>query len=330
VHTFFTGYPQEFTLWRVPRGLSPCHLSTEKRLTNNNNLYKFFFFIIKKEYHPTRPHPRWTCVSEASYEDYQEDQYAAGQGYDGPPVPFGGYFPTEFRLPVARVQVQSPIGIPAPPIFPTVRVIPPATPTGDSADEADEDSASPDEEDPWLVIDPFSFPRRTVYESVPGGIYETNRAPTDWDRVYDEYVILNAPEEEDVPFHREIIDWGVDVIGGIAGGILDPVGIGAAITDRWGSTLRPAGGVTGMPSLGQQTSLRTPTPITAGATMEHGCPPYGPKYAKICLATNVITPLRRRRRRRLLTSSDIKDLSALKSIVGGAALQAAVVQAIRR
>lgn len=61
-----------------------------------------------------------------------------------------------------------------------------------------------------------------------------------------------------------------------------------------------------------------------------GCPPYGPKYAKICLATNEITPLRRRRRRRLLTSSDIKDLAALKAIVGGAALQGAVVQAIRR
>ncbi len=60
------------------------------------------------------------------------------------------------------------------------------------------------------------------------------------------------------------------------------------------------------------------------------CGPTGPKYAKICLATGDITPLRRRRRRRLLTSSDIKDLSALKSITGGAALQAAVVQAVRR
>ncbi len=62
----------------------------------------------------------------------------------------------------------------------------------------------------------------------------------------------------------------------------------------------------------------------------NGCPPVGPKYAKICLATRQITPLRRRRRRRLLTSSDIKDLAALKAIVGGAALQGAVVQAIRR
>lgn len=64
---------------------------------------------------------------------------------------------------------------------------------------------------------------------------------------------------------------------------------------------------------------------TAGVTP--GC---GPKFAKINLATREITPLRRRRRRRLLTSSDIKDLAALKAIVGGAALQGAVVQAIRR
>jgi len=61
-----------------------------------------------------------------------------------------------------------------------------------------------------------------------------------------------------------------------------------------------------------------------------GCPPVGPKYVKVCVATGVASPLRRRRRRRLLTSSDIKDLSALKSIVGGAALQGAVVQAVRR
>ena len=198
--------------------------------------------------------------------------------------------------------------------------------TGDSADEVAGDSALPD---------PEEFP--SVYESagylparVPGGIYETNRAPTDWDRVYDEYVILNPREEEDVPFHEGVIDWGVDVLAGVAGGILDPAGIGAAIQTAYAPSWLTTPGVTGIPSLGQQTTLATPTPITAGATMEHGCPPYGPKYGKICLATGVVTPLRRRRRRRLLTSSDIKDLSALKSIVGGAALQAAVTQAVRR
>jgi len=67
--------------------------------------------------------------------------------------------------------------------------------------------------------------------------------------------------------------------------------------------------------------------MTPTGTYAPGC---GPKFAKINLATKEITPLRRRRRRRLLTSSDIKDLAALKAIVGGAALQGAVVQAIRR
>lgn len=264
-------------------------------------------------------------MSEVSYDEYRRDQYGTSGGYDGPPVGTG-YFPPEFRLPVAQPLFQPPIGIPAPPIFPTVRVTPRAAPTGDSADEADEDSALPEDEE---VIDPFFRPVWTVYEGeqrAPAGIYETNRAPTDWDAVYDAYVILNEPEvEADVPFHSTIVDWGATILGGV----LDPVGIGEAIRTAY----MPANqtlGVTGLPSLGQQTTLAGPPVIGAPVVSNGGCPPHGPKYAKICLATNVITPLRRRRRRRLLTSSDIKDLSALKSIVGGAALQAAVVQAVRR
>jgi len=203
---------------------------------------------------------------------------------------------------------------------------------GPAAQETDTgDSATPEPEAlPPSVVDPEQGTQTTVFESVPGGIYETTRAPTDWDRVYDEYVILNPTNvpttgpEIDVPFH-DSIDWG-EVAGGILGGVLDPFGVGAAAR----AAFAPPTTVTGIPSLGQQTSLAAPTPLTAGAVMEHGCPPYGPKYGKICLATGVVTPLRRRRRRRLLTSSDIKDLSALKSIVGGAALQAAVTQAVRR
>lgn len=177
------------------------------------------------------------------------------------------------------------------------------------------------------VIDPEFRPQATVYEDAPGGIYETNRAPTDWDAVYDAYVVLNPPaEEENVPFHEDIfagvVDWGATILGGV----LDPVGIGEAIRTAY----TPLTTVTGIPSLGQQTSLQPAPAVSGGVTMQNGCPPTGPKYAKICLATGVVTPLRRRRRRRLLTSSDIKDLSALKSIVGGSALQAAVTQAVRR
>lgn len=185
--------------------------------------------------------------------------------------------------------------------------------TGDSATPGDE-TVSP------FVVDPELGGKTTVFEDAPGGIYETSRAPTDWDAVYEQYVILNAPEV--VPVFHDSIDWG-EAVGTILGGVLDPVGLGGWARSY---TSTPTT-VTGIPSLGQQTQLAAPRGVTMQAA---GCPPLGPKYAKICLATNEITPLRRRRRRRLLTSSDIKDLAALKAIVGGAALQGAVVQAIRR
>jgi len=205
--------------------------------------------------------------------------------------------------------------VPAPPIFPTVRIVPP---------QPVEDSATPGPEAlPTIVVDPESGPTTTVFEDVPGGIYETSRAPTDWDAVYEQYVILNAPESNVGLF--DAVDWG-EITGTIVGGILDPFGYGAATQ----AAFSPPGAVAGaqaVPNLGAPV-----TSITGGATMTTGaaCPPTGPKYGKICLATGVITPLRRRRRRRLLTSSDIKDLSALKSIVSGAALQGAVIQAVRR
>ncbi len=173
---------------------------------------------------------------------------------------------------------------------------------------------------PPFVVDPESGTQTTVFESVPEAPTATRTRGTDWDWVYDRYVVLNAPEE-DVPFHDNI-DWGT-IAGAVVGGIFDPFGAGAAVQ----TAFAPRGVV---PSA---TAAIPGPPATLGITggaMPAGCPPLGPKYAKICLATREITPLRRRRRRRLLTSSDIKDLAALKAIVGGAALQGAVVQAIRR
>ncbi len=186
-----------------------------------------------------------------------------------------------------------------------------------------DDSATPGPEAlPPSVVDPELGAQETVYEGAEAPT-ATRTRETDWDWVYDRYVVLNEPTlpENDVPFH-DTIDWG-EVAGGILGGILDPFGVGAGVRTA----------ISGPPVVGGIGPGITSTipAITPGAVMPaNGCPPYGPKYAKICLATNVITPLRRRRRRRLLTSSDIKDLSALKSIVGGAALQAAVTQAVRR
>jgi len=204
---------------------------------------------------------------------------------------------------------------PARSVVPPMGVFAPTGPTGQSAPQTAGNQAVPTA----IVIDPDLRPKYTVYEDAPGGIYETNRAETDWDEVYRQYVILNAPEPEVL---HDSIDWGA-AVGTILGGVSDPFGIGRAAS----AFFQPRTTVTGIPSLGQQQVLAAPRGVTMQA---NGCPPLGPKYAKICLATGDVTPLRRRRRRRLLTSSDIKDLAALKTIVGGAALQGAVVQAIRR
>lgn len=233
-------------------------------------------------------------------------------------VDWGAYVAPGNPFTVGRLYnpiVEPPRPRAAPPIFPTVRVL------GDTPGTAEEDSSTPGPETlPPVVVDPEQGQQTTVFEDVPGGIYETNRAPTDWDAVYEQYVILNAPEQ-DVAFHGSI-DWG-EAVGTILGGVLDPFGIGNVARQALAGPTT----VTGVPSLGQQVALQ---PAVRTVMAGNGCPPLGPKYAKICLATNEITPLRRRRRRRLLTSSDIKDLAALKAIVGGAALQGAVVQAIRR
>lgn len=205
---------------------------------------------------------------------------------------------------------------PASQVLPEVRLQSASAAAGDSALPTTGDQEVQAEE----VIEPERDPTRTVFEDAPGGIYETNRAETDWDEVYRQYVILNTPdwrEEEEVA-----IDWG-EIAGSVIGGILDPFGAGAATT----SYFQPRG-VANIAQVPQ--SIAPAAGAVTMAAANGGCPPTGPKYGKICLATGVVTPLRRRRRRRLLTSSDIKDLSALKSIVGGAALQGAVVQAVRR
>jgi len=246
-------------------------------------------------------------------DDYRQSiEVLAGGGYEGAwgsyVAPGNPYTVGSLYNPVS----EPPRPVPPPPIFPTVRIIDPSA-EGDSA-------TSGTDALPSIVVDPEQGQTTTVFER-EGAPYVAERTrETDWDYVYEQYVILNAPEE-DVAFHGSI-DWG-EAVGTILGGVLDPFGVGQYAR----AALAGPTTVTGVPALGQQTSLTPARTVMATGT---GCPPLGPKYAKICLATNEITPLRRRRRRRLLTSSDIKDLAALKAIVGGAALQGAVVQAIRR
>lgn len=143
---------------------------------------------------------------------------------------------------------------------------------------------------------------------------------------------------------------GVTGVPGMFEGFWDTVGaIGSAYVNTayapqpmsfnappMGQTMQPNTGA----SLNQQMfgvpdQVNAAAPATVAAvTGGNGCCPSpagcGPKYAKICLSTNVITPLRRRRRRKLLTSSDLNQLAALKAIIGGGAgLNAAVVKAMR-
>jgi len=177
--------------------------------------------------------------------------------------------------------VEPSIAIAAPPSLPTVRVVPPATPENGSPGTFVGDPAV-------QVIDPEFEPQTTVFESKPSPYFAERTRGTDWDAMYEQWVILNAPvvfsdpsvlippvpppvvvapapppvpvviaptttTEDDVAFHGSI-DWG-SAVGTIIGGILDPVGIGAAAT----SFFQPGTTVTGIPSLGQQTSLAAPT-----------------------------------------------------------------------
>ncbi len=236
--------------------------------------------------------------------DWYEDPTGSGNWWDIP-VPVGSLYDiwNPWRDPPAR-SVLSTVGVPAP-----------ALPQDVNAGAVVGPQALP----PAVVIDPDFRPTETVFEEDSEPWVDRTR-PTDWDYVYEQYVILNAPEADVGLF--EGVDWG-SVAGTIVGGLFDPFGAGAATT----AAFAPPGvvpSIQAVPQMGGPPGVQAMTPTGAG------CPPVGPKYAKICLATREITPLRRRRRRRLLTSSDIKDLAALKAIVGGAALQGAVVQAIRR
>lgn len=169
-----------------------------------------------------------------------------------------------------------------------------------------------------ILIDPEERLDYTVYENAPGGIYEVERQPTDWDWYYQEYVKLNPPEEEEEVIWDDIgslFQTGVDLYGQ-----LNPPQVQLAQS---------------YPNMAQLAAASAPAAaLPSGVAMTGNgpaCPPTGPRYAKVCLATGAVTPLRRRRRRRLLTSGDLSDLAAAKAIIGGGAgLNALVVKAVRR
>jgi len=175
----------------------------------------------------------------------------------------------------------------------------------------------PDEEEP------------IVYADIP--VIEPTFQPT---RTEGESSASNSVEEEPVSV------WG-DIASGIGGFIGD-------VATQWVGS----GSIFGTPApavayaqpqvvipqrpmvpLTQGIDLMGPPAPTRSATVTAapGCPPPGARYLRYNCATGEYSKIPRRRRRRLLTSSDLKDLAALKAIVGGGAkMDGAVVAAVRR
>ncbi len=256
---------------------------------------------------------------------------ARSEGREG----FGerGSFFDRFFQPRWPDPIRLPVGLRAPVIRPTVSVSAPTVVPAVVPQPVAQAPVVVDSTDTGLepvdfsegVIDPDLRPRYTVSEiEEPGTFFPESpnvwqdTPPTDWDQYYRDYVELNEPEGTDMP-----IDWG-DVISTVATGLFTP---GAAV--QAASTAFTSPFAAGPPVINPTVTTTAPgrVPMVTGAT----CPPNQPRYAKICLATGQVMPLRRRRRRRLLTSSDLADLASLKAIVGGgAAMNSAVVKAVRR
>lgn len=188
--------------------------------------------------------------------------------------------------------------------LPAIRDLPTFPPTGPGDPEAAGNGAVQAVE----VIDPSTGATTTVFEDAPGGIYETTRAPTDWDRVYDEYVVLNAPVVAQAPQEvEEVIDWG-KYAGAIIGGYLDPFGAGQATTNFLGMAA-PVGPL--------------PGPVSrAGPGGQTGAVKIDPRTGKVIC--------RRRRRRRLLTDGDFNDLMRISTLPNKDIVKIALAKAVGR
>jgi hypothetical protein len=204
---------------------------------------------------------------------------------------------------------QFPLG--APEIFPTVAIVPSPRAVTVEHPEPLRDTAVVYEGE---VIEPREAVQETVFEGgygLPQSVVPVPRYRVPPRSVLDpipipvDTTVVYSSGEGPVP----AFDWGDfagNVLGGIAGGIFDPVGLGSGVR---GLVAGPASmpGAYSTPAAGQ------------------------PRTVTVDTVTGRVTPCRRRRRRRLLTSSDLSDLAALKSIIGGGAgLNSAVVKAVRR
>lgn len=178
-------------------------------------------------------------------------------------------------------------------------------PTFPPASTGDPETAGPVQVQAAEVIDPEAGQTTTVFEDAPGGIYETNREPmsdADWDRYYDEYVVLNAPQAPEVPVLHGSIDWG-NVVGTIVGGAADPFGVGRYAAGLFNA---PAAALPGVPS------------VAAPAAPVRIDPRTGRPVCK------------RRRRRRLLTDGDFNDLMRISTLPNKDIVKIALAKAVGR
>ena len=237
-------------------------------------------------------------IAHGGFEINRPDMY-------GPTVPLG-FFENINRSIQSAVQggILSEVrsqseGNGPPPIFPTVEI----------SNKPGLDST---------VIDPTTAPQATHGETGSSG--STDRGPLPrgviWKPPVPPPVAVYNPKPPPVVFPPPVahtptpylprdsevaVDWG-NVFGQAAQGI-----------------------VTGY--FGSQNTLAQPSFGSSGYNVAN----TPPQTVTVNTQTGKVTPCRRRRRRRLLTASDLSDIASLKAVVGGgAALNAAVVKAVRR
>lgn len=141
----------------------------------------------------------------------------------------------------------------------------------------------------------------------------------DWERVYDEYVVLNPADEV-------AIDWG-DIFGTAIGGIAQ--GLGASFGPSPQAQQLVAG-----PAAAAGPAATTAY-IPAGGVVATGggcCPSPGngqPRYMRYCVATGTYSTIKRKRRKDLLTNGDFNNLMRIASLPNKETVKIALAAAIR-
>lgn len=209
--------------------------------------------------------------------------------------------------------------------------------------------------------------RSEVIREGASPVFAPRGRETDWDYAYDRFVEdnpeLDLPPREETVYSRAsemVVDPDVATTETVFETSSGPTGPDVAFWDTIGdifTTSAPEYASGWIQSQFQPTAVvqSFPPPLTTpGFPSGPGAAPYAaqqlkqqvmpvqdqqlcavpaaqPRYLRYNCQTGQFSKVPRRRRRRLLTSSDLKDLAALKAIVGGGAkMDGAIVQAIRR